>query len=190
VPVLAGAPPEWTWLRQVHGDRVVVVTRPGEHAGAEADAAVTDVPGCALAIRTADCAPVILAGQRAVAVLHLGWRGLVADLVARTMEQLAALDPGPYTADLGPCIHAGCYEFVGPELDQVAARFGDGVRSRTSAGRPALDLPATVGLALAEAGVSTVIDHDICTACSPDYFSHRARQDAGRFATVAWIEAA
>ena len=50
-----GVPPRpWTRLTQVHGARVVTVTRPGEHAGAEADAAVTAVPGCALLVRTAD----------------------------------------------------------------------------------------------------------------------------------------
>jgi YfiH family protein len=168
----------------------VVVTHPGEHAGAEADAAVTDVPGCALAVRTADCAPVVIAGSRAVAVVHLGWRGLVADLVARAVEPLVALDPGPLTATLGPCIHPGCYEFAGPELDVVVARFGEEVRAETTTGRPALDLPATVGIALAEVGIPLVGEERTCTACSSRYYSHRARRDTARFATVAWIEAA
>jgi YfiH family protein len=177
-------------LRQVHGDGVVVVTRPGEHAGAAADAAVTAVPGCALAVRTADCAPVVISGPRSVAVVHLGWRGLVADLVARTMDQLRALDDGPFVATVGPCIQPGCYEFVGPELEQVTARFGDGVRSVTRDGRPALDLPATVRAALEEAGIVEQAEVTTCTACTDDYFSHRGRGDTGRFATVAWIEAA
>jgi YfiH family protein len=188
--VFAGAPADWTWLRQVHGDRVVVVTRPGEHAGVEGDAAVTAVPGCALVVRTADCAPVVISGPRSVAVVHLGWRGLVADLVARTMEQLTVLDEGPFAATVGPCIHPGCYEFVGPELDQVVARFGAGVRSETTDGRPALDLPATVRAALEEAGIAEYAEVTTCTACTTDFFSHRARQDTGRFATVAWLEAA
>ena len=55
----------WTWLRQVHGAGVVIVTEPGEHAGAQADAAVTAVPGAVLAVQTADCAPVAARGRRA-----------------------------------------------------------------------------------------------------------------------------
>jgi YfiH family protein len=190
VSAFAGAPPGWTWLRQVHGDRVVVVTSPGEHAGAEADAAVTDVPGCALVVRTADCAPVVISGERALAVVHLGWRGLVADLVARTVTALGALDGGPYTAEVGPCIRPGCYEFVGPELDEVVARFGDAVRGETTTGRPALDLPATVQAALAEVGIDAVTERGGCTACDARWYSHRGRRDTARFATVAWIEAA
>jgi copper oxidase (laccase) domain-containing protein len=53
------APLPWTWLDQVHGADVVTVTRPGEHAGTPADAAVTDVPGATLAVHTADCAGVL-----------------------------------------------------------------------------------------------------------------------------------
>jgi len=179
-----------TWLRQVHGAGVVAVTRPGEHAGAEADAAVTDVPGCALVLRTADCAPVVISGPRSVAALHLGWRGLVAGLVARTMEQLRRLDDGPFVATVGPCIRPGCYEFADPELAQVVARFGEGVRGVTSDGRPALDLPATVRAALEEVGIVEQAEVTTCTACTTDYFSHRARRDTACFATVAWIDAA
>jgi YfiH family protein len=174
----------------VHGDGVVVVTRPGEHAGAEADAAVTATPGCALVVRTADCAPVVLAGRRTVALLHLGWRGLLADLVARTVETMAGLGDPPERAELGPCIRPGCYEFAGPELDEVVARFGPAVRSTTTAGTPALDLPATVRAALVEAGVARLEDRSGCTACDTRWYSHRARRETGRFATVAWIEAA
>jgi copper oxidase (laccase) domain-containing protein len=169
---------------------VVVVERPGQHAGAEADAAVTTTPGCALVVRTADCAPVVLSGNRSVAVLHLGWRGLLADLVARTVEVMADLGDGPVAAELGACIRPGCYEFAGPELQDVTGRFGDGVRSSTTAGRPALDLPATVRAALAEVGIDHLEDRGGCTACDPRWYSHRGRREVERFATVAWIEAA
>ncbi|MDP1819541.1 MAG: polyphenol oxidase family protein [Acidimicrobiales bacterium] len=187
-PALAGAPRPWTWLRQVHGDRVVVVSRPGEHAGVEADAAVTATPGCTLAVRTADCAPVVLRGAHAVAVAHLGWRGVLAGLVARTADAMRELGAAPVAADLGPCIRSGCYEFDGPELDDLAARFGDGVRATTDGGRPALDLAAAVRVALAEQGVTDVRDGGVCTACDERWFSHRVRQDTGRLATLAWIE--
>jgi YfiH family protein len=169
---------------------VVVVDRPGQHAGVEADAAVTATPGCALAVRTADCAPVVLAGDRSVAVVHLGWRGLQAGLVARVVDAMAALDDAPRRAHLGPCIRPGCYEFAGPELEAVVGRFGPAVRSTTATGTPALDLPATVRAALLEVGVDDLEDAAGCTACDGRWYSHRARREDGRFATVAWIEAA
>lgn len=183
------APRPWTWLHQVHGDDVVVVTRPGEHAGAHADGAVTAEPGCALAVRTADCAPVVLVGEAAVGVVHAGWQGLAAGIVARTVAALRTLDEGPLVAHLGPCIRPGCYEFAGPELDLLAHRFGDRVRAVTAWGTPALDLPAAVGAALAEVGVATVHDGSGCTACDRRWFSHRARAEPERIATVAWVQA-
>jgi polyphenol oxidase len=171
----------------VHGDAVVVVSAAGEHAGAPADAAVTATPGCAIAIRTADCAPVVVLGQRSAAVVHAGWRGLLAGVVGRAVEVQRQLDDGPLRAHLGPCIRPGCYEFDGPELESLAARLGDVVRAETMWGTPALDLPGGVAAALHEAGVDDIDDAAGCTACDQRWFSHRARQDAGRFATVAWI---
>lgn len=186
---LAGAPGPWTWLHQVHGATVLTVTHPGEHAGSEADALITNAPGCTLAIRTADCAPVVLEGDRSVAVLHLGWRSLAAELVGATVDAMAALGDEPIRAHLGPCIRPGCYEFGASELAALVDRFGSTAAGRTSAGRPALDLPAVVRSALAERGVTDLRDSGSCTACEPGWFSHRARRDDARIATAAWIEA-
>jgi copper oxidase (laccase) domain-containing protein len=172
----------------VHGSAVVVVTRAGEHAGADADAAVTTTPGCVLAVRTADCAPVVLVGRHSVGVVHVGWRGLMAGVVERAAAALHDLGDAPRTAHLGPCIRVGCYEFDGPELGAVAARYGPQVRGTTTWGTPAMDLPAAVHAALAAAGVATVDDTSGCTACDARWYSHRARSDTGRFATTAWLE--
>ena len=125
----------WTWLRQVHGDRVVVVDEPGGGAGRSADAAVTDRSGCALAVLTADCAPVALLGSNGVVgVAHAGWRGLVAGVLERAVEVMRAAGAGDVHALLGPCIRPGCYEFGADDLAQVARRLGDGVRGTTSTG--------------------------------------------------------
>ncbi len=168
---------------------MVVVRSPGEHAGAVADAAVTEVPGCTLAVRTADCAPIVLTGRRSVAVIHAGWRGLLAGVVERTAEALRQLGDEPQAAHLGPCIRPGCYEFGGPELVELTDRFGSMVRATTTWGTPAFDLPCAVGVALAEVGVSEVGDASRCTACDERWFSHRARAEPERFATCAWLEA-
>ncbi len=186
----------WTWLTQVHGADVVTVTRPGEHAGARADAAVTAVPGAALAITTADCVPIVLIGAAGpdedptvVGVAHAGWRGLYAGVVGATAAAMAALGGPPDSAILGPSICAAHYEFGEADLDRVAARWGDEVRSTTHDGKPALDVVAGVRRALAEVGVEKVLGDRTCTAEDPDnYWSYRARGDAGRIATVAWLE--
>jgi YfiH family protein len=176
----------WTWLRQVHGARVVTVTEPGEHAGTDADAAVTAVPGAALAVHTADCAPVLLVADGAVGVAHAGWRGLAAGVIEATAAALADLGRPARSAVLGPCIRPRCYEFRGPELDLVADRYGEAVRAETAAGTPALDVAAGVAAACRGLGIE-LTDEGTCTACSPVHWSHRARGDLGRQALVAWV---
>jgi YfiH family protein len=177
----------WSWLRQVHGADVVVVDGPGDGAGQAGDALVTAAPSSALAILTADCAPVAMCGDNGtMAAVHAGWRGLVAGVVEAAAGAVRATGSERIVAALGPCIHAECYEFSAADLDEVAARVGPSVRGSTSAGRAALDVPAAVRAALASAGVELVHDEDVCTACSDDYYSHRARQEKERQAMVVW----
>lgn len=189
----ARAPGAWTWLRQVHGAAVVTVTEPGEHAGAEADAAVTACPGAVLAVHTADCAPVLFSSGdgTVVGAAHAGWRGIASGVLERTVEEMAQLGGTDVVARVGPHIRARCYEFGAAELDEVAHRYGDAVRATTAWGTPALDVTAAVRVALAAVEVE-VVDHGGCTACEPDRFwSHRARGDRGRMAaTVAIVDGA
>ena len=179
----------WTWLRQVHGADVVRVGAPGDKAGARADAAVTAEAGCALAVLTADCAPVALASPEGViGVAHAGWRGVVAGVVEATVAEMRSLGATDIDAVIGPCIRPGCYEFGEAQLDEVAARLGDAVRATTADGHPALDLPAAVRAALGNAGVdgARVDDLGTCTACSPNHFSWRAGKEQQRQAAVIW----
>lgn len=179
----------WTWLRQVHGARVVRVGGPGDQAGATADAAVTVHAGCALAVLAADCAPVVLASPEGViGVAHAGWRSTLAGVIEATVADMRALGATDIDAVIGPCVHAGCYPFGDAELQLVADRLGDTVRSVTSAGRPALDLPAAVRAAFAGAGIGAdcVGQVDTCTACTSTHFSWRAGRDQSRHAAVIW----
>lgn len=181
----------WTWLTQVHGTRVVDVLEPGGSAGEEADAAITTARGAALSVATADCAPVVLADRAgtatAVAVVHAGWRGLAGGIVAAATAALRAAGATDVVAALGPCIHPACYEFGEEDLALVVARLGEGARGITSQGAPALDLPGAVSAVLSSLGVELTVDTAVCTACSDDYFSHRACGDAERQATVVWL---
>jgi polyphenol oxidase len=177
----------WTRLRQVHGATVVRVERPGARTGEEADGAVTTERGCALAVLTADCAPLAFASPEGIiGVAHAGWRGLLAGVIEATVAEMRALGATGVVAARGACIHAECYQFGASDLDRVAARFGDRVRGLTRDGQPALDLPAAVDAALALSGAELVAQVDACTACSPDYWSWRARGDRSRQATVVW----
>lgn len=97
----------------------------------------------------------------------------------RVMRELGAEE---LRAVLGPCIHAGCYEFGVEDLAAIAAQLGDDVRGTTSWGTPALDVVAAVRALLPD-----VVDESVCTACSPDHWSHRARGDDERQAVVAWL---
>ncbi len=178
------APEEWWWLGQEHGRTTVHVDgRPAAEAPT-ADAAVTanvDVP---LVVLTADCAPIALATDDAVAVVHAGWVGLLAGVIDEAVAQLRAIGHGDVRAVLGPCIHPARYEFGRDDLDRVIAQIGPEVEGRTADGKPALDLPAAVRSSMLAAGVRAFDDVDVCTAASPDHFSHRRDGETGRQALV------
>jgi hypothetical protein len=158
---------------QVHSDRVVRAA-PGER-GQHADGLWTGEPGLPILALSADCLPLVLActaGPRpAVAVLHVGWRGLLAGIV---QAGAGALGQHTLAAAIGPGIGPCCYE-VGEEVAApFRERFGDDV---VRDGR--LDLWTSAERALRDAGVEQVDRFDRCTACEPEtFFSHR--RDAGR----------
>jgi YfiH family protein len=162
-----------TWPRQVHGAGVIRAATRGvsgsEPQAPEADGVWTDEPGSALLVVTADCLPVALVrldGTPALALLHVGWRGLLVGIVAAGR---AALGRGPVAAVIGPGIGPCCYE-VGEEVaGPVREAFGDGLDRH---GR--LDLPGAVERALRAAGVERVERLGRCTSCDSDrFFSHR-----------------
>ncbi len=163
----------WTCLHQVHGAEVHVTGSAAPDLLPQADAAVSTQPDAVLAILTADCAPVALVGPGVVGAVHAGWRGLAAGVVEAAVGRVAELAGRFPAAVLGPCIHPCCYEFSPGDLKLVADRLGDEVESRTRAGALALDVPAAVRIALSRAGVTEITDLEVCTACSPRYFSHR-----------------
>lgn len=182
----------WTWLNQVHGADVALITEPGGCAGAVADGAVTAVPEAVLALHTADCAPVVVVGDGALGVAHTGWRGIVAGVIGRVVDgvRLAQRSTSTVTevrAVIGPVIRPSSYEFGADDLAEVASAAGCDVSAATSWGTPALDLCAAVLGALDAAGVSDVEDLGLDTARG-GFFSHRARGDRGRQATAARLE--
>lgn len=172
----AGAEPERaTMLWQQHGAGVVKATadRGVMSAGFDhppGDAVWTDEPGLAMMLITADCLPVAVArangGGSALAVLHVGWRGLLAGIAEAALDELGE---GPHNAVIGPGIGPCCFE-VGEE---VAAPFRDRYGAEVFVGRN-LDLYASTEKALYSAGCTSVERVEMCTSCHPDlFFSHR-----------------
>ncbi len=181
----------WLWLRQVHGAGVVTARSADdvvELAGVEADAGVTDDPGVAVAVQTADCGPVALVSRQGViGAVHVGWRGAEAGVLPAAVAAMRGLGAVDIEAWLGPCVHPECYEFGAEDLGRLTDRFGPAVRSRTADGRPALDLPMVVARALGDLGIA-LHGPDRCTACDASRsFSYRARGDVGRHALVVWL---
>jgi YfiH family protein len=169
-------PNRWIALHQVHGAAVYAADEDGPTAGRpapQADAAVSAEPGAVLSVLTADCGPVALLAPGVVAAVHAGWRGLAAGVVGAAVAEVRRRSTGPVRAVVGPCIHPECYEFSPADLRPIVERLGPEVAGTTAGGRPALDIPRAIRLALAGAGVSDVTDVDVCTACSPDHFSYR-----------------
>ena len=185
-------PGSWTTARQVHGSRVVAVDGSTTDVG-EADGLVTTDPSIAVAVRTADCAPVLLVageGVPVVGAIHAGWRGLLEGVVERGVQAMTELGVTALTAVIGPAIGPECYEFSPADLDAVAARYGDDVRGHTGTGGPALDLVAGVRAALRGAGVAdeAITAVGTCTACDAGrWFSHRARAEPERMASAVWL---
>jgi YfiH family protein len=168
----------------VHSN-VVVEARESGRLG-EGDSLITNRPGLWLGVRTADCYPVILADaeNRAVAVVHAGWRGAAGEIVLRTLDAMRAqygTRSEHVVAAIGPGIGGCCYE-VGPE---VAARFERW--ARVSNGK--LDLTQVLVAQVRSAGLlhSQVDQAGLCTFCDAVQF-HSYRRDgeiAGRMVAAA-----
>jgi YfiH family protein len=182
------APDALLGVTQVHGTGCVTVQQawlPGE--GPRADAMVTRVPGLALGIITADCAPVLLADASCglVAAVHAGWRGAVAGILEATVAAMQALGAGAgLRAAIGPCIAPASYEVgeevrdavLGASLVQAEPFLAPGRRT----GHYQFDLPGYCAARLRGCGVGIVESLGLDTLSDPQrFFSHRRRTLAG-----------
>ena len=184
--MLGADPARLVGLHQVHGDAAIPVTEPWRHGeGPQADAMVTDRPGIALGIVTADCAPVLFADSAAgvIGAAHAGWRGAVGGVLEATISAMRELGAREIIAAIGPCIVQASYE-VGPDLrDSVLARDPADARFFAIGYRPErwqFNLPGYCAARLAAAGVNSIAitGTDTC-AREDDFFSHRRRTLAG-----------
>ncbi len=186
---LDGAPIHWA--RQVHGGRAAEL-RDSAPAGSalcagECDALVTDQPGAALVVQTADCVPILLAAPGMVGAAHAGWRGTAKNVAGEAVAALGRLgaNPAGIRAWLGPSIGPCCYEVGG----EVAAQFaGDCVHAGCGGGYR-LDLRAVNVAQLSASGVprEAIAVHPACTLCGGEGFASWRRDGARAGRMIALI---
>jgi polyphenol oxidase len=168
-------------VRRIHGDEDI--STPGIGARQppiEADGHATRVSGIGVMALAADCLPIALGGDGAVAIVHAGWRGLAGGVLEEGVHAVRELGgDGELAAIIGPGAGPCCYE-VGEE---VHAEFGGAHRN----GRR-IDLKALSRERLHAAGVLDVRDVAACTICDARFYSHRREaMRAGRQAGIAWL---
>ena len=183
----------WHSLRQVHGVNMIfepefeTLSRPSIEAG---DGMTETRPGHALAIKTADCQPVLVAhaSGRYVMALHVGWRGNVQDFCGRAVRSFCVrygLAPGELSAVRGPSLGPGESEFTAFESE-----FGEQFRPYFDHRSRKLDLWRLTRDQLAAAGIDRdrIYALDLCTKSLPVFFSYRRDKSTGRQASLIWIK--
>jgi polyphenol oxidase len=187
-------------LHQIHSDRVHViedVSRQGSQS--EGDALITRSANIAIAVLTADCLPILIADplKNIAAVVHAGWRGTLARILQKTIEELERAfncNPAQLIVAFGPGIRACCFE-VGEEVTSLFRKEypGSGLTTPVDAqhGKGLLDLPKALEIQMNQAGIKPENSYDlgVCTRCNAsDFFSFRAEgKNSGRLMAVIGI---
>ena len=174
--------------KQVHEDRIQVVDAPGQSEGF--DALVTNQPGILLGVSVADCTPILVFDRKnqAVAAIHAGWKGTVAQIVAKTLTVM-----NEYFGTVG----TDCFAYVGACIDECSFEVGEEVaavfaldfkRFDADKGKFFVDLKKANQQQLLDFGVPTrqiEISPYSTVLHNADYFSHRKEKGlTGRMLAV------
>ena len=181
--------------RQVHGSDILVINEPNEDyshfLSVEGDAVITNQPNVLIGVCVADCAPILLfdPDKKVVAVVHAGWKGTAAGLVAKTvagMQSEFGSNPARLHAAIGPCIQKCCYEVDEP-VKKAFLQSGvswDLCAELKSPGKWHLDLAAANRALLLQSGLpaDSIQVSDQCVCChSEQFFSYRRdKEESGR----------
>ena len=185
-------------VNQVHGDSILIIDSSSMRvlSGARCDAIVTNRPGIAISVLTADCVPILLADpdRKAIAVIHAGWKGTASDLPGKTVRTMAdrfKTQPENLLVTAGPAIGPCCYEVDA----RVYAAFSHHKDHWAEWSRGAsqnhwmLNLPlANIDL-LVQAGVRRQNIHlfEICTHCQSEHFYSHRRDNGATGRQIAFI---
>ncbi|CAM3041665.1 conserved hypothetical protein [Paracoccus aminovorans] len=188
-----GVPPgRLATVHQVHSAEVAVLRAGDDPAGftqLRADGIVTDQPGVALAVLTADCQPILLADPQAgvIGAVHAGWRGALAGVIEAAVSAMQDLGADRIRAVIGPTISQRAYEVSEEFMEEFLVEDPDYHRffSGGPNGRPMFDLPSFGLMRLRDAGVEAEWTRH-CTYSDPDRFfsyrrsTHQHEADYGR----------
>ncbi len=167
---------------QVHGDEIYVLsTSPGSDLRLNGyDALITALPGVGLVIGHADCQAVLLFDpvRRVIAAVHSGWRGSVANIVASTIETMQLKfqsNPADLLAGVGPSLGPCCSEFINYQTELPKSLHTFAVKENY------FDFWQITRHQLRQCGMrdDAIFNTEICTSCSPDYFSYRRARRNG-----------
>ncbi|HEU5176819.1 MAG TPA: peptidoglycan editing factor PgeF [Burkholderiales bacterium] len=175
-------PAEPSWLKQVHGKRVIDLDR---HAAGEADASLTRQRGTVAVVKAADCMPVLFTDVdgTSVAAAHAGWRGLAGGVLEETVQAMG-VPPQKIIAWLGPAIGPRVYE-VGKEVREAFSGYPDAFVP-VRPGHWLLDLYAVARAKLK--GVKAVSGGGFCTYTDDKrFFSYRRDKTSARMAALIWL---
>ena len=189
---------------QVHGGVVRTVTtadlhdNPCDKAGYEADGLMTDLPGVALIVYSADCIPILFYDpvRRVIAAVHAGWRGTAAGIATAAVQRMEAVygcERGDILAAIGPGIGPDCFETHEDVPNAMTAALSTAVLQHIKIkenGKFAIDLKNINAMRLVQAGLEE--DHiavsPLCTSCRPDLFWSHRKQGTSRGSMAAAIQ--
>ena len=157
-------------MTQEHGNQVSVIERP--ISAPVADAMVSCSKEIALAVRVADCLPLLLFSNNVIAAVHVGRKGLMNQVAVNAVTQMRKLGAKEITGVVGPHICGQCYEVGADIFTEVTNAYPATFKKQNC-----LDLYAGLVSQLPEIKLSNI---DICTKENTDYFSYRANGEAGR----------
>ncbi|HOL59011.1 MAG TPA: peptidoglycan editing factor PgeF [Syntrophales bacterium] len=174
---------QFFFLHQVHGRKVIRVEGRASTIP-DADAAITDQKGLALAIKTADCVPILLCDPErpAIGAVHAGWRGTAGQIAMETveaMERAFGTKRASLLAALGPGIGACCYEVDERVVSALKRWEGPGIYGKENKFFVDLALINARQLLAADLTEDHIAMMDLCTSCQGHlFFSHR--RDRGK----------
>ena len=183
-------------LRQIHSCRIHIIKEVSDKWNPpQGDALITGGKDIALAVRTADCFPILIADRSGghIAAVHSGWRGTLQQIVFHTVRLLQrsfSRNPSNLLVAIGPGIRSCCFEVGVDVYDRFKMSLPETLPVRTASkpGKFLLDLPEILKRQLRKAGIhpKNIFDSGLCTCCNTDlFFSYRAEGDrSGRMMAV------
>lgn len=173
------------YMNQVHGNRVAIIEEVTDEFPT-ADALVTGIPGISLAVMVADCIPLLLKSNDAVAAVHVGRKGLLNRVAEKAIDVMREISDAQVTAIIGPAICGKCYEVSKEIFSEVTASHPESA-SQTASGTPSLDLISALISDLQKLGITDIDNQSRCTLEHDDLYSYRRDGATGRQAGLVWI---